>query len=106
MMPRQIRQVLSGCAVRAAAQQLDAGEPVTVRQEPTAFLESWALENWAEHALDQLDAGFFSGDTFHGEGALARVEWYLGRWQREIVNIREMLRNEGLNDLECTEEDP
>lgn len=48
-------------------------------------------EQWAENACDSIDAGFFSGDTFHSEEALARIEWYMGRWQREIVNIREML---------------
>lgn len=46
---------------------------------------------WAEEACDQIDAGFFSGDTFHSEEAIARMEWYMGRWQREIANIRKML---------------
>lgn len=49
------------------------------------------LEACVENACDEIDAGFFSGDAFHSEEAIARIEWYMGRWQRELVNIKEML---------------
>jgi hypothetical protein len=52
-------------------------------------------EPWAERSFDAIDAGFFSADTFHSDAAIARAEWYMARWQREIARIREMLK-EGL----------
>ncbi|SIT50465.1 hypothetical protein BN2476_830036 [Paraburkholderia piptadeniae] len=50
-----------------------------------------ALRQWAEDAADSIDAGFFSGDTFNDREALDRIEWYIARWQRQIVNIKAML---------------
>lgn len=48
-------------------------------------------EQWVEDACDSIDAGFFSGDTFHSAEAVARIEYYMGRWQRRIEFIRELL---------------
>ena len=42
-----------------------------------------------KEALEEIDAAFFSGDTFHDPEALKEVEEYLGRWQREITSIKE-----------------
>jgi len=50
-----------------------------------------AMQDWAEDACDEIDAGFFSGDSFHDADALERIEWYMTRWQREIVNIRKIM---------------
>jgi hypothetical protein len=49
------------------------------------------LPGHTERLFDGIDAGFFSGDTFHNEDSLARLEWYVARWQREVVAIRSML---------------
>jgi hypothetical protein len=49
------------------------------------------LPGHTEKLFDAIDAGFFSGDTFHNEEALKRFDWYIARWRREIVSIREML---------------
>jgi hypothetical protein len=49
------------------------------------------MEEWAEEACDQIDAGFFSGDAFHDEAALTRIEEFIARWQGEIANIREFM---------------
>jgi len=41
-----------------------------------------------EHALDTIDAAFFSGDAFHSPESLSRVEYFLARWFREAERIR------------------
>lgn len=48
-----------------------------------------------EQLFDAIDAGFFSGATFYNEDALARFEWYVARWQREVVSIRQVLKEFG-----------
>ncbi len=52
-----------------------------------------------DELFDQIDAGFFSGDSFRNEAALKEVEDYLGRWQREIVSIRECLAEEAKEEV-------
>jgi hypothetical protein len=47
------------------------------------------MEPWAEEACNEIDAGFFSGDTFHYPESIARIEFYLGRWQRELERIKQ-----------------
>lgn len=42
-------------------------------------------------ALEEIDASFFSGDSFHSAEALAFVQAYLDRWSREAESIRRML---------------
>lgn len=44
-----------------------------------------------EDLFDRIDAGFFTGDVFHNEERLQRVEWYMGRWRREAQSIRDAL---------------
>ena len=56
------------------------------------------LPAWAEESLDAIDAGFFSGDTFQNAGALAAVEFYIGRWTREIARIKADLAAEGADN--------
>jgi hypothetical protein len=48
-----------------------------------------ALKPWAEEACDSIDAGFFSGDTFFAPEAIKRMEWYLGRWCRQLAVIQQ-----------------
>lgn len=52
------------------------------------------LPEHTERHFDAIDAGFFSGDTFHSHEAIARAEWYFARWQREIASIKEMLSDD------------
>ena len=54
-----------------------------------------ALERDVEEACDQIDAGFFSGDTFESPEALKRIEWYLGRWCRQIAVIKQRQEEDG-----------
>ena len=51
--------------------------------------DEFRFEAWAEKACDQIDAGIFSGDTFHSREAIARLREFLTRWGR------------GLDDAEC-----
>ena len=39
-------------------------------------------------ACEEIDAAFFSGDTFHDEKVLSEFEWYLSRWTRETARIK------------------
>lgn len=52
------------------------------------------LPDWAEDNFDSIDAGFFSADTFHNNEAIERAEFYIDRWQREIVKIKEMMSSD------------
>ena len=56
------------------------------------------LPPYAEEALDSIDACFFSGDTFQNADALEAVEFYIGRWTREIVRIKADLAAEGADN--------
>lgn len=49
------------------------------------------MHHHVERPCDEIDAAVFSGDILHSAEALARFEWYLARWQREIVNIKRLL---------------
>lgn len=49
------------------------------------------LIDWASEALEILDAGLFTGDTFHSEAALKELDAYLVRWQKQIYTIRQEL---------------
>ena len=42
-----------------------------------------------EEGIDLIDASFFSGDSFRSKDNLAEIEKYLGRWNREVVRIKE-----------------
>lgn len=46
------------------------------------------LRPHVEDALDTIDAAVFTGDSFTSPEALARLEHYIGRWQREMANRR------------------
>jgi hypothetical protein len=41
-------------------------------------------ENLEEH-LDTIDAAVFSGDAFYEAPAIARLRYYLARWERELT---------------------
>ena len=53
-----------------------------------------ALRKWLEDACEEIDAGFFSGDGFHGREELEEIRCYLGRWERRCKVIEEMLDEE------------
>ena len=44
-------------------------------------------------ACEEIDAVFFSGDGFQNKTALEEIEFYVGRWSREIERIKLMLEN-------------
>ena len=52
------------------------------------------LPMWAVNAIDEIDAGIFSGDAFDDEESLLFLEWYLARWTRELKLKRELIENE------------
>lgn len=37
---------------------------------------------------EEIDASFFSGDQFESEEALARIEFFLERWNKRAEEIR------------------
>ncbi len=39
---------------------------------------------WLKNACEEIDAGFFSGDTFESEEARKLIKEYIERWQRQI----------------------
>jgi hypothetical protein len=53
------------------------------------MIDTTCLPDWATDALENIDAGFFSGDTFNSEAAMVAVEQYTARWTRAIAQIRE-----------------
>lgn len=38
-----------------------------------------------EAAFQEIDAAFFSGDTFEDEDARERVKFFLARWNKEVA---------------------
>ena len=62
------------------------------------MIDTTRLPDWATDALEKIDAGFFSGDTFDGERAMAVVEQYMARWTRAIAQIREANETTPEND--------
>jgi hypothetical protein len=53
------------------------------------MIDTSTLPSWATNALENIDAGFFSGDTFLDEREMAVVEQYMARWTRQIADNRE-----------------
>ena len=53
------------------------------------------MDDWLKEAFENIDAGFFSGDSFHNEEALVEAEEYMRRWECVIDNIREHLSEQG-----------
>ena len=47
-----------------------------------------------ENACEEIDAAMFTGDTFHSEPALNELEFYVGRWRREMERIKIMIEEE------------
>ena len=42
------------------------------------------LPKWAIDACEEIDAGFFSGDSFLNKKAMNELEWYLNRWTKQL----------------------
>jgi len=49
------------------------------------------MDHLVKEAFECIDAGFFSGDSFHDVDILDEIEGYMERWQREIESIRVFL---------------
>lgn len=41
------------------------------------------IPEWLKRACEEIDAGFFSGDTFESEESRALMKEYIERWQRQ-----------------------
>lgn len=54
-------------------------------------MAKFKFEAWAEQAFDQIDAGVFSGDTFHSAEATARFREFIARWERGLKDIEESI---------------
>lgn len=46
------------------------------------------------YACENIDAGLFSSDTFHNKDDLCELKKYLRRWDHEVKNIEEMLKED------------
>lgn len=73
-------------------------KPSDAELETNLYVNTVPLVDWAEEAFDTIDAGFFSGDTFNNEDALKRVEYYLSRWTRQMVCIRQVLADDATEE--------
>ena len=58
------------------------------------------MKAWIKEACEQIDAGFFSGDTFHSKEALDEIGFYIGRWTRQMAIIQEFLKEEKSSEEE------
>lgn len=55
-------------------------------------LDEKAIDECIWIALEEIDAGLFTGDVFHNKKDLNELKRYLVRWVREIKNIDKMLK--------------
>ena len=47
--------------------------------------------SYIDELLDSVDAAVFSGDSLHNREALDQFKMYLGRWNREVENIEDIV---------------
>lgn len=47
-----------------------------------------------EDPVDTIDTAIFSGVSFHNWAAIAELEYYMARWQREINRTKELMYND------------
>ena len=50
------------------------------------------MRKWTEDACENIDATFFSGDEFLDPKALEEIEVYLGRWNRQVIVCKEIIK--------------
>ena len=44
---------------------------------------------WLINAVEEIDAALFTGDTLHDQEVLKDFEWYLARWSKQVVEIKD-----------------
>jgi len=49
------------------------------------------MDSYIEESCDNIDAAFFSGDTFHNLASLNDIKYYLARWNKEAKVIEDIL---------------
>jgi len=49
------------------------------------------LHNDTEEALDHIDAAVFTGDSLFDKDNMARFEYFIARWQKEITSIKKVV---------------
>lgn len=52
------------------------------------------LPRWVDDAIEAIDAGIFSGDTFHNTEAIAELREQMARWERGLKEHEASLRDE------------
>lgn len=57
---------------------------------------------YLEDPVDTIDAAIFTGESFNNWEAIAELEYYMARWQRELDRIKATM----YKDLEMDGEDP
>lgn len=55
---------------------------------------------YLDDACDLVDACFFTGDTFFDEEVMKEMEFYLNRWNKKIIELKEIQEEIKLNDVE------
>jgi hypothetical protein len=80
------RDELKNLAVRMTDLSISAheGEPFSAREQRLQPFHEASIQS----AVDEIDAGFFSGDAFFSAQDCVRMEYYIGRWERQIAEIR------------------
>lgn len=48
------------------------------------------MTKWTSKACEEIDAALFSGDEFFNPECVKELELYLGRWQRKLVEFKEL----------------
>jgi len=49
------------------------------------------------NSFEEIDAAFFSGDTFHSEEDREQAKEYIERWQRELKVLEDAAEEEKIN---------
>lgn len=60
-------------------------KPAAAGEKPGMSAGTSVLREELESHLDEVDAALFSGDSFEGAPAIARLRYYLARWERELA---------------------
>lgn len=82
-------EVTDNCIRCGQSQAAHAAPPTReeVVREETDFRFSPRMEG----SLDAIDAGLFSGDTFHSAEAVERLRYFMARWEKELASILKLL---------------
>jgi hypothetical protein len=80
---------LYGNVVSFDDRALEGSEPLTPPHKLSCPLKETFMHPDVENAIEQIDAAFFSGDTFDSGENLAKIKEYVERWNRKISDNEE-----------------